>query len=234
MTRVVRSGAVAFAFAVLGCLGVFAGASPAAADEITGGCTALVNGQDGSLITRDDPLVVHEGAQVEITGNIPAEFAPTNPTSTTTVKVVGDRRSDRRDERRAGERRSDLLGGRRERRRLLRRRCRSVSHRGHEPRRRMGLRVQRVPATRGGHALGPDRSDRARRDHRRRDRRVPHEGSQAEGAGLDRRRSRAPPIRSNARKRGKPPGATIPTRSRSRNAPRTASRPRARWRPTSG
>jgi hypothetical protein len=87
MTRVVRAGAVACAFGFLGFLGMSAGASPAAADEITGGCTALVNGQDGALITRDDPLVVREGAQVEITGNVPAEFAPTNPTSNTTVKV---------------------------------------------------------------------------------------------------------------------------------------------------
>jgi hypothetical protein len=87
MKRVVRSGAVAFAFTLLGFLGMLAGAGPAAADEITGGCTALVNGQDGALITRDDPLVVQEGAQVEITGNIPAEFAPQNPTSQTTVKV---------------------------------------------------------------------------------------------------------------------------------------------------
>ena len=62
-------------------------AGPACADEITGGCTGTVNGKDGALITSDDPLVVREGEQVEITGNIPAEFAAQNPTSNTTVKV---------------------------------------------------------------------------------------------------------------------------------------------------
>jgi hypothetical protein len=46
-----------------------------------------VNGKDGALLTKDDPLVVREGEQVEITGNVPAAFAAQNPTSNTTVKV---------------------------------------------------------------------------------------------------------------------------------------------------
>ena len=50
--------------------------------------------------------------------------------------------------------------------------------------------VQRVHPTRRRHAVGPRRLDRTRRDRHRRDRRAPHEGSQAEGAGLDRRGAR--------------------------------------------
>ena len=84
MARAVRRGAIALACAFLP---LWAGTGPAAADEITGGCSALVNGQDAALLTKDNPLVVSEGSQVEITGNVPAEFAPQNPTSNTTVKV---------------------------------------------------------------------------------------------------------------------------------------------------
>jgi hypothetical protein len=84
MARAMRRGVVALACAFLP---LWVGTGPAAADEITGGCSALVNGQDGTLLTTDKPLVVHEGNQVEITGNVPAEFAPQNPTSETTVKV---------------------------------------------------------------------------------------------------------------------------------------------------
>ncbi|MEX1008436.1 MAG: hypothetical protein WD271_11390 [Acidimicrobiia bacterium] len=61
--------------------------SPAVADEITGGCTGTANGKDATLLTRDDPLVVHEGEQLTVSGNIPTEFAAANPPSTTTVKV---------------------------------------------------------------------------------------------------------------------------------------------------
>jgi hypothetical protein len=62
-------------------------ASSARANEITGGCTGTVNGKDATLLTKDDPLVVHEGEQLAVSGNIPAEFAAANPPSSTTVKV---------------------------------------------------------------------------------------------------------------------------------------------------
>jgi hypothetical protein len=61
--------------------------SPADADEITGGCTGTVNNQDATVLTRDDPLVVREGEQLTVAGNIPAQFAPANPVSSTTVKI---------------------------------------------------------------------------------------------------------------------------------------------------
>ena len=233
MTCVMRSGAVAFAFA-FAFLGVLAGASPAAADEITGGCTALVNGQDGALLTRDDPLVVQRRRAGRDHREHPGGVRAAEPDEPDDGQGRGDRRADRRDERRAGERRSDLLGRRRERRRLLRRRRRPVSRRGHEPRRRMGLRVQRVPPARGGHAVGPDRLDRARRDHRRRGRRVPHEGSQAEGTGLDRRRPRD---RRSDRTRGSvASGRARPSRRGRVRGTRRArlGADRAIWRPTSG
>ena len=100
------------------------------------------------------------------------------------------RRFDLPHERQAGEHRADVLGQRRERRRLLQRRRRAVSRRHREQRGRMALCVHRVRSARGRHPFGARRFDRARRDHRRRDWRVPHEGAQAEGPGLDRRRAR--------------------------------------------
>ncbi len=84
MARAARRGTLAFVFMFLP---ILMGAGPAFSDEITGGCSGTVNGKDGALLTSDDPLVVREGEQIEITGNIPAEFAAQNPTSNTTVKV---------------------------------------------------------------------------------------------------------------------------------------------------
>jgi hypothetical protein len=84
MARAVRRGTLALVCALLPFV---ATAGPASADEITGGCSGTVNGKDGALLTKDDPLVVREGAQVEITGTVPAQFAAQNPTSNTTVKV---------------------------------------------------------------------------------------------------------------------------------------------------
>jgi hypothetical protein len=84
MARTARQCALSIIFVFLPL--VFA-ASPADADEITGGCTGTVNGQDATLLTSDDPLVVHEGEQLAVTGNIPAQFAPANPVSSTTVKI---------------------------------------------------------------------------------------------------------------------------------------------------
>jgi hypothetical protein len=64
---------------------VVPGSAPA--DEITGGCTGTVNGTDATTLTRDDPLVVREGEQLMVTGNIPTKFAQQNPVSTTTVEI---------------------------------------------------------------------------------------------------------------------------------------------------
>ncbi len=84
MARAIRACALSFLFAVLP---LVSGASPAAANEITGGCTGTVNGKDATLLTRDDPFVVHDGEQLAVAGNIPSQFAPANPQSSTTVKV---------------------------------------------------------------------------------------------------------------------------------------------------
>jgi hypothetical protein len=84
MRCAVRRGTLALAFIVLPFV---VSADPASADAITGGCSGTVNGKDGAILTKDKPLVVREGAQVEITGNVPAAFAAQNPTSNTTVKI---------------------------------------------------------------------------------------------------------------------------------------------------
>lgn len=84
MALAVRRGTLALVCAFLPFL---ASARPASADEITGGCSGTVNNKNGALLTKDNPLVVREGEQVEITGNVPAKFAAQNPTSNTTVKI---------------------------------------------------------------------------------------------------------------------------------------------------
>jgi len=47
-------------------------AAPAGADEISGGCTATINGRDAADITRSDPLVLEEGAiTIDVMGSVP-------------------------------------------------------------------------------------------------------------------------------------------------------------------
>jgi hypothetical protein len=84
MARTARRCALASVLLVLPFVFI---ASPADADEITGGCTGTVNTQDATALTSDNPLVVHEGEQLTVGGNIPAQFAPANPVSNTTVKI---------------------------------------------------------------------------------------------------------------------------------------------------
>ena len=72
---------------------VMAIAIPAAlAQEITGGCTATVNGQTLDTLDRKHPLVVEKGDVVALTGAVPAAAGSGNVTSETRiyVEVVGD------------------------------------------------------------------------------------------------------------------------------------------------
>ena len=139
---------------------VSAGASPAAADEITGGCTALVNGQDGAL--------AHEGRPARGARRRAGRDHRQHPGGVRAAEPDEQRRRSRSSvidgliDVTSDEQESVgpiVLGRRRERRRLLRRRRRPLPHRGHEPRRQDGdCEYSRVPAARGGHALGPDRA----------------------------------------------------------------------------
>jgi hypothetical protein len=89
MARAARRWAMTVAFATV-CLAVPVASftsDPAYAEEITGGCTGTVNNADATLLTSDDPVVVHDGEQLTVAGNIPAQFAPANPVSNTTVKI---------------------------------------------------------------------------------------------------------------------------------------------------
>lgn len=75
-----------FAILVLGLL-------PAAgAQEITGGCTATVNGQSVTSLTRLNPLVVVKGDTVALVGSVPASAGSGRVASETriSVEVVGD------------------------------------------------------------------------------------------------------------------------------------------------
>jgi hypothetical protein len=65
---------------------LLATAVPALADEISGGCTATINGRDVADITKSDPLVLEEGAiTVDATGSVPpaALAAPASQVTTT-------------------------------------------------------------------------------------------------------------------------------------------------------
>jgi hypothetical protein len=62
-------------------------AEPAAADEISGPCSGTANGRDVAKLTNDNPLVIREGQELTVTGNVPLGEAAKNPVSTTTVKV---------------------------------------------------------------------------------------------------------------------------------------------------
>ena len=69
--------------------GVVAAAS---AQELTGGCTATVNGQTPDTLTRKRPLVVAEEDTVALVGIVPAAAGSGNVPSETkiVVEVVGD------------------------------------------------------------------------------------------------------------------------------------------------
>jgi hypothetical protein len=69
------------------------GLIPAAgAQEITGGCTATVNGQSVTSLTRLNPLVVTKGTTVALVGSVPASAGSGQASSETKifVEVVGD------------------------------------------------------------------------------------------------------------------------------------------------
>jgi hypothetical protein len=86
--RAVKRGAAAvgLALSVFASLSVSAG--PASADPITGGCTGTVNGVDAAGLTSDEPLVVREGEQLRVEGDVPPEHAAANPVSSTTIEVA--------------------------------------------------------------------------------------------------------------------------------------------------
>jgi hypothetical protein len=62
----------------------------ASAQEITGGCSATVNGRSVDTLTLKRPLVVAEGDTVALTGSIPAGAAETASETRIFVEVVGD------------------------------------------------------------------------------------------------------------------------------------------------
>jgi hypothetical protein len=65
---------------------------PAAAQEITGGCNATVNGSSVDTLTITNPLVVSKGDTVALTGSVPASAGSGRVESLTKifVEVVGD------------------------------------------------------------------------------------------------------------------------------------------------
>jgi hypothetical protein len=65
---------------------------PLAAQEITGGCNATVNGSSVDTLTMTNPLVVAKGDTVDLTGSVPAAAGSGRVESETRifVEVVGD------------------------------------------------------------------------------------------------------------------------------------------------
>jgi len=58
---------------VLAAGGIFAVAiATAAGAQTAGGCTATINGADPASLTRDHPLVLHQGEDVQVSGSVPA------------------------------------------------------------------------------------------------------------------------------------------------------------------
>jgi hypothetical protein len=75
---------MAFLAAAVGVV-MLGGVVPAAADEISGGCTATVNGRDVASITRSDPLVLPSGtASVNVSGSVPPAALAAAASSVTT------------------------------------------------------------------------------------------------------------------------------------------------------
>ncbi len=64
----------------------------AAAQEVTGGCRATINGQTPDTLTRTNPLVVAKGDTVALVGTVPASAGSGDVPSQTDiyVEVVGD------------------------------------------------------------------------------------------------------------------------------------------------
>lgn len=65
---------------------------PVAAQEITGGCSATVNGSTVDTLTITTPLVVAKGDTVDLTGSVPASAGSGRVESETRifVEVIGD------------------------------------------------------------------------------------------------------------------------------------------------
>lgn len=65
---------------------------PVAAQEITGGCNATVNGSSVDTLTITNPLVVAKGDTVDLTGSVPASAGSGRVESETRifVEVIGD------------------------------------------------------------------------------------------------------------------------------------------------
>lgn len=64
--------------------------APAAADEISGGCTATVNGRDVADITKSNPLELDEGAMmVEVSGSVPPSALAAPASQVTTTLEIG-------------------------------------------------------------------------------------------------------------------------------------------------
>jgi hypothetical protein len=82
-----RCARVVGALVLAGSALVVATAGPAAADDITGGCTGTINGRDASTLTTSDPLSVQEGDVIAVAGDIPPDAVKQNPNSYTTVTV---------------------------------------------------------------------------------------------------------------------------------------------------
>lgn len=75
------------AFVVVAALFILVGvAASASADEVTGGCTASVNGRDVTTITRSNPLDLPSGsATVSVTGSVPPAALGAAASSVTTI-----------------------------------------------------------------------------------------------------------------------------------------------------
>ncbi len=78
------------AAAAIGGLIVIAATSLAAAQSLSGGCTAVVNGQLPPSLTRSHPLLVHEGDGVQVKGVVPpsAETIPEDEMKSNTIITV--------------------------------------------------------------------------------------------------------------------------------------------------
>ncbi len=74
-------------------LGILVGTiAAAAAQGVTGGCRATINGQTPDTLTRSNPLVVAKGDTVDLLGTVPASAGSGDIPSQTDiyVEVVGD------------------------------------------------------------------------------------------------------------------------------------------------
>lgn len=93
--RRMRPNGVATALALVSVVGLvlIVGTPAVGAQSIEGGCVATINGRDPATMTVSDPVVVHKGEKVAISGTVPPSVAPAGDqiksVTKITVSIVG-------------------------------------------------------------------------------------------------------------------------------------------------